>query len=348
MHAFKKAGRTPPRRIVIFRALQLGDLLNAVPAFRALRAAFREAHITLVGLPWSAELVRRFDACLDSFIPFPGFPGLPEQSPDLPRLLAFLEEVQAMNFDLALQMQGSGEIANPLIGLFGAKQTAGYYLAGQYCPDPEWFLEYPQGEAEAWRHLRLMEFLGIPLQGDELELPLFDEDWQALERIRRERGLEKDYICIHPGARAPERRWPPQHFAYVADRLAARGYQIALTGMQQEAELTAAVAAHMRSPAVDLAGQTDLGTLGALVARARLVFSNDTGLSHVAAAVRTPSVILFPVPPSVRWAPLNEQLHRRIWDAMGLPPEQVLPQVEAHLEASDERRREESSVGEAN
>src|SRR5690349_12360623 len=86
MDALKKVGRLDPKTIVIFRALYLGDLLNAVPAFRSLRAAFPAARITLVGLPEAEEFVQRFHFYLDDFIPFPGFPGLPEQAPDLRRL----------------------------------------------------------------------------------------------------------------------------------------------------------------------------------------------------------------------------------------------------------------------
>lgn len=333
MYALKKSAQPEPKRIVIFRALYLGDLLNAVPAFRALRAAFPNSQITLVGLPWSTEFVKRFHSYLDDFISFPGFPGLPEQTPDLPRLLSVLQEIQSMEVDLAIQMQGSGDIVNPMIGLFGAKKTAGFYLPGQYCPDKNWFMEYPEHEPEAWRHIRLMEFLGIPSQGDELEFPLFDEDWSAFEQIQRANGLGNNYVCIHPGSNARKRRWPPQNFAAVADHLAARGYQVVLTGTEQEAHLTAAAALQMKARAVDLAGKTSLGALGALVSKARLVFSNDTGVSHVAAALKTPSVILFPVPESLRWAPKNGQLHKRIWDAMGLPPSEILPRVEEHLEA---------------
>jgi len=335
MYAFKKSGQPEPKRILIFRALHLGDLLNAVPAFRALRAAFPNSEITFVGLPWSEEFVKRFHSYLDGFLSFPGFPGLPEQTPDLARLLSFLNEVQSMNFDLAIQMQGSGDIVNPLIGLFGARRTAGFYPSGGYCPDHEWFLEYPEQEPEVWRHLRLMEFLGVPLSGDELELPLFEDDWKAFQQIRGRFRLESKYVCIHPGANAKERRWPPHRFAVIADHLAANGYQVVLTGVEKEAHLTASVALHMRASAVDLAGKTNLGTLGALVSRAQLVVSNDTGVSHVAAALKTPSVVLFPVSPSVRWAPQNEKLHKRVWQAMDKEPEQILPQVEEHLSSLD-------------
>jgi ADP-heptose:LPS heptosyltransferase len=78
------------------------------------------------------------------------------------------------------------------------------------------------------------------------------------------------------------RRWLPQRFAEVADRLAASGIRIVLTGSPDEAEVVQAVHQAMRMPALNLCGKTDLGGLAALLAQARLVVSNDTGISHVA------------------------------------------------------------------
>src|ERR1051325_740080 len=225
-----KAEGASIKKIAVFRALQLGDMLNAVPALRALRTAFPDSHIALVGLPWEEEFVRRFHSYLDEFICFPGIPGFPEQIADVGRFPSFLSEMQARQFDLAIQMQGSGDIANTVMSLWGAKQMAGFYLPGQYCPDPDLFLEYPEDEPEVWRHLRLMEFLGIPLQGEELEFPLWEEDWNEFEQLKQVFHLQNNYICIHPGARKSDRRWPVENFAQVADGLSALGLQIVLTG----------------------------------------------------------------------------------------------------------------------
>jgi ADP-heptose:LPS heptosyltransferase len=337
MYALQRIGR--PKNIVILRALQLGDLLNAVPAFRALRSALPEARITLVSLPWAADFVKRFHAYLDDFIIFPGFPGFPEQLPDIQQFPSFLNTLQKLNFDLAIQMQGSGSLANSLIRLWGAKRYAGFYTHGVYCPDESRFLLYPEHEHEVWRHLRLMEFLGVPLRGDQLEFPLFEANWKSLQKIKEQFDLYKDYVCIHPGARKPERRWPPEKFAKVADGLSARGYQVVLTGSKEEAELTAAVAHEMKAPAINLAGATDLGTVAALISQACLVVSNDTGISHVASAVKAPSLILFAVSDSDRWGPLNRDLHRVIEDSLNVPWSHVLEQAIEHLEKTSDITR---------
>ena len=332
MRIFAKPGGIPPENIAVFRALQLGDLLNAIPALRALRTGFPGAQITFVGLPWARTFVERFHNLLDGFISFPGYTGLPEQEPDMAAFPAFLQEVQDAHFDLAIQMHGSGAISNHLMTFWGAHRYAGFYEADEFCPDRETFLVYPQHEPERWRHLRLMEYLGIPLQGDDLEFPLRAQDWRELEQIREAIGLRKNFVCIHAGARKPERRWPLENFASVADGLTARGYQVVLTGSEEEQTLAATVAGHMAAPAVNLAGKTTLGGLAALLSTARLLVSNDTGVSHVAVAVKTPSVILFSAPDHDRWAPADQELHRVIRNARQVAVEEVLRQAEAQLD----------------
>jgi ADP-heptose:LPS heptosyltransferase len=283
-----------------------------VPALRALRTALPDAEIVLIGLPWARELVRRLPAYLDDFLEFPGYPGLPEREPAIERIPGFFAEAQRRRFDLALQMHGSGAIVNPIVALLGARSSAGYVAPGQYRPDPDRFLPYPEGEHEVRIHLRLMEFLGIPPRGEDLEFPLQRRDREELEALGA--GLAPGgYACIHAGARYPSRRWPAARFAAVADALAARGLHIVLTGSEAERPLSAAVRAATTAPVIDLTGRTSLGAFAALIAGARLVVCNDTGTSHVAAAQRTPSVVIASGSDVARWAPLDRDSHRVLW-----------------------------------
>jgi ADP-heptose:LPS heptosyltransferase len=316
------------RKIAILRALQLGDLLCAVPAFRALRAARPEAEITLIGLPWARELVRRFDRYLDAFLEFPGYPGLPERTPDAGRIPAFFEAAQRAGFDLALQMHGSGRITNSLLPELGARVAAGFFPAGEPCPDERTFIAYPDDEHEIRRPLRLLHHLGIPSAGEELEFPLHRADREELGDIAEATSLVPgEYACIHPGGRSA-RRWAPWRFAEVGDALASRGLVPVLTGSADEADLAADVAARMRRRSVNLAGRTTLGGLGALLAGARLLVSGDTGVSHLASALRVPSVVIFTSSDRARWAPLNGELHR----AADGRAKRTVPQVVAQLD----------------
>lgn len=301
------------QEVAVFRALQLGDLLCVVPALRALRAAAPQARITLVGLPWAESFVQRFHRYLNELTVFPGFPGLPESTPQLEKLAEFFAHAQARRFDLAIQLHGSGGLSNPLMVAMGAKQNAGFYAEGQYCPDPSFFTHWVDQEHEVLRYVRLMEFLGAPPQGIHLEFPLTDDDYDALSDAWPEWKQADDYVCIHPGARLPSRRWPPGSFAKVADGLAEQGLRVVLTGSDSERDIIDAVRGAMRAPSLDLSGRTSLGSLAALVSHARLVVCNDTGMSHVAAGVATPSVVVSSGADPRRWAPLNAGRHRFLY-----------------------------------
>jgi ADP-heptose:LPS heptosyltransferase len=309
-----RLGNPPPRRVAIVRALPgLGDLLCAVPALRALRRALPEARLTLIGLPQARALVARFGRYLDDFLEFPGFPGIVEREPDIRGFPDFLSAAHARRFDLAIQMHGSGIVTNLFTALLGARLMAGCYLPGMYCPDPDRFLPYPSHEPEIRRNLRLMEFLGAPCQGEDLEFPLAPDDEAAAQFVVEAHGLVPGrYACVHPGAATPDRCWPAERFAAVADALAARGLRVVLTGTAAEAALTRRVAGLMTAPSIDLTGRTTIGALAVVLRDARLLVANDTGVAHLAAALRVPSVVIFSASDPARWAPLDRVRHRAL------------------------------------
>ena len=309
-----------PQRIAVFRALMLGDLLCATPALRALRHGFPEADITLIGLPWAREFALRLGS-VDSFIEFPGFPGLPESECAAERLPAFLSEVQARRFDLVLQMHGSGTVTNPLVATFSGVRMAGFRNAHSWVPhrDEALFCDWPEAGHEIDRLLRLTDRLGLPRQGRKLDFPLTDDDRRRCAALWPD-AVSSRYVCVHAGAQLPSRRWNVDRFADVADQLAADGREVVLTGSDKEEHLCAELAERMRHRSVNLAGRTDLWTLGALLERADCVVCNDTGVSHVASAVATPSVVVSCGSDVDRWAPLERSRHRVFWRAMPCRP----------------------------
>jgi ADP-heptose:LPS heptosyltransferase len=298
------------RRIAVLRALQLGDMLCAVPALRALRAAHPDAQITLIGLPWARDFVDRYAHYIDDLLLLPSVPGMPEQPEGRGSLDDFFVTARARRFDLAIQLHGSGVITNPLLRRCGAARNAGFYAAGHDCPDRARFLLWQDSEHEVLRALRLMRHLGYAPQGEALEFPLSEADHDALHQACDMLPLPGTYACIHPGARMLSRRWPHERFAQVADRLAAQGLRIVLTGAADERELVASVQQAMHAPAINLAGKTGLGAVAALVSQAALVVCNDTGMSHISAAVGTRSVVICSGADPERWAPLDHARHR--------------------------------------
>jgi ADP-heptose:LPS heptosyltransferase len=300
-------------RIGVLRALQLGDVLCATPALRALRGAFPNAHITLIGLPWARDLVERLDY-VDDLLPFPGFPGLPERAPDVAALPEFFRAAQSRQFDLVIQMHGDGRLTNSICAALGSRLTAGYFSNGGWCPDEQRFMAWPERGPEVRRWLRLLQFLGVPARGEEIDFPVRPDERRRYRELAEVHDLKpRRYVCVHPGARLPSRRWPAERFAKVADWLAEQGLTVVITGAADERELAERVRASMRFPAVDLVGATDPGMFATLLANARLLISNDTGASHVAAATRTPSVVVCTGSDPERWAPLDHERHQVVY-----------------------------------
>jgi ADP-heptose:LPS heptosyltransferase len=299
------------KKIAVLRALQLGDMLCAIPALRALHHAYPDASITLLGLPWASSLTGRFPDYIHLFLHFPGYPGLPEQKPDPAAFAKFLLDVQQEKYDLVLQMQGNGTIVNPLVELFGGKYTAGFFLPGDYCPDENLFVPYPSGVHEIERHLALINYLGIASQGTHLEFPLYKNDIEQYNDLLF--LLEpKKYVCVHPGSRGEWRQWPPKYFAALANYCAEQGLTIVLTGTKDELDIVEHVSKELDSLPVIAAGQTSIGANAVLIRSALLLIANCTGVSHIAAALETPALIISMDGEPERWAPLNKILHRTI------------------------------------
>lgn len=287
------------------RALKLGDLLCAIPAIRALRHEFDDAEIYLIGLPSAREIVARFSRYFNGLIEFPGFPGLPEQPYDVFKIARFITAMQKQSFDLIIQMQGNGRIVNPLVQLFGARYTAGFYREGDDCPPGGLFLPYPGGH-EIGRHLALMEHLGVRAAGRGLEFPLKAEDRKELQ----DAGIalkRNSYVCVNPGSSASWRQWPACYFAMVADQCCERRKDVVLTGTSDEIALVRQVASFMRHKPVIAAGKTTLGALAFLISESFAVVSNCTGTSHLAAAFGKPGIIISMDGEPERWGPLDKE-----------------------------------------
>lgn len=305
---------SPRRKIAVLRALQLGDMLCAVPALRALRRRFPQSEIALIGLPWSALWAQRLPH-VDRWFEFPGWPGLPEVTPNLRNIPAFLALMQECRFDLVLQLHGAGSIVNPIVASFAARNTAGFYRPGEYCPDPWRYVPWPEQGHEIERCLVLTDALDVPRAGTQLEFPVLPCDRSALAQNWPQLGIGSNcapYVCVHPGAQYVSRRWPVERYAAVAQALSDAGYLVVMTGTREEHGLGEALASLLRpgSRLLDLIGRTSLWQLGALIEQARLVLANDTSVSHIAAALGTPSVIVSCGTDVERWAPLDGERHR--------------------------------------
>jgi ADP-heptose:LPS heptosyltransferase len=321
-----------PERIAILRALNLGDLLVAVPALRAMRQQFPHAEITLIGLPWAAAFVERYRSFLDRFVAFPGYPGLPEGEGNPMHVAQFLCEQRDYHYDLVVQMHGSGTISNMVAQALGGRISAGYHT-GVHPVGLNIAALYPDQQHEIVRNLGLAVLLGCTDLRTQLEFPLCaadDSEANALlselpdwhnHQQQRVRDRSRLLVGIHPGARSPARRWPAAYFAALADELASRfAAHVVVTGSAGEQASVQSVVAAMKMPALDLAGRTSLGGLAGLLSKLDLFISNDTGPVHLACALHCPSVTIFGPAEYERWAPLDHGLHPTVRHAVKCSP----------------------------
>jgi ADP-heptose:LPS heptosyltransferase len=310
-----------PRRIAIFRALHLGDLLLAVPALRALRAGFPNAEITFIGLPWAQWFMQRFHHYVDRFVEFVGFPGIGEVDVVPARTSSFISEQRVYGYDLVIQMHGSGRTSNPFALALGAKMTVGYY-EGQRPESLTLAAPYPDDQPEVYRNLGVAKLLGCLACDPRLEFPLSSQDrTEASTLLGCLPPTGRPWIGLHTGARPPVRRWPADYFAQLADSFAQRFHaQILLTGSPGEEATVGAVAEQMMTQPLNLAGKTSLGGLAALISELDVFVSNDTGPAHIATAVDTPSITIFGPADHRRWASLDQTRHRIVRHAVECSP----------------------------
>jgi ADP-heptose:LPS heptosyltransferase len=267
-------------RVVVLRALGLGDLLTSVPALRAVRRAHPGAHVVLAA-PVGLSPLALHSGAVDEVV-------------DTAPLAPLAAEVSGA--DLAVNLHGRGPQSTALL-----RRTAPHRLVSYGLPDgPEW----DRDEHEVARWCRLLQESGIPADARDLLL----EPLPAEPPVRAA-------VVVHPGAAQVSRRWPPERWAQVARALVVAGHDVRLTGGPAEQPIAAHVARLAGIPGEHvLAGRTDLMALSSLVAHARLVVSADTGVAHLATAFGTPSVVLFgPNPPALWGPPADRRQHRVLW-----------------------------------
>jgi len=295
----------------VLRANALGDLVVALPALDALRAAYPSAEVTLLGRGHHAALLGDGRGPVDRVIALPdgavGDEGAADPGLDRDALLAHLATCR---FDLALQLHGGGRNSNRFVGALRARISAGSRTPD--APPLDRWVSYEPWQSEVARYLDVVALVGAPPVGVEPHLPVCESDRATLRRELP--GLDADrYVVVHPGATDPRRRWPVASFGAVLRALAAADARrrFVVTGTATEAELTAGVAAAAPDRAL-VADRLTLPALLALVDGAELVISNDTGPLHLAIAAGQRTVGLFWIGNLINAGPFSRRRHRAL------------------------------------
>lgn len=272
--------------LLVLRALGLGDFLTSVPAIRAIARAFPEHYRVLAAPEYLAPLVRLCGG-MDEVVDAAPLAPLPE---DLG------------NVDVGVNLHGRGSQSHGVLLRTHPRRLIAF--AHSEIAQTQGFPEWRPDEHEIDRWCRMLRESGIPADVNDLEIA-------APRGDARSRGA----IVVHPGAASESRRWPADRWVDLCKRLCAQGHRIVMTGSSAEFRRCRfiAKAAHLPIHTV-LAGSTDLEELACIAASARAIVCGDTGIAHIATALRTPSVVLFgPTSPRYWGPPANRPYHRVLW-----------------------------------
>jgi ADP-heptose:LPS heptosyltransferase len=280
-------------RIAVLRANAIGDFIFTLPALDALRAAYPDAEIVLLGRAWHAGFLANRPGPVDRVIPIPRYSGVGEQEDfvnDPDEVDRFFAAMQEERFDIAVQLHGGGGFSNPFVRRLGARMTVGLKSPDAVALD-RW-VPYIYFQHEVIRYLEVASLIGASQVSLEPQVTVTDADLAEAAQVLPDDG--RPLVVIHPGAGDPRRRWPAGKFSIVGDALAASGARVAVVGaFEDEREVVESVVSGMQADALNLWNRLSLGGLAGLLSRARLVVSNDSGPLHLAAAVGSRTVGIY-------------------------------------------------------
>jgi ADP-heptose:LPS heptosyltransferase len=298
------------RRLLVVRLDNLGDVILATPAIRALRRALPEARLTLLASPVGsqvAELNPDVDDAIVYRAPWMDPDRLLHQEPS--RDWSVAAEIRRRGIDGAVIFTSYHQSSLPAAYLcyladVPLRHAASVDGPGSLLTSRHRHPTTPLHEVE--RGLDLVRGIGAPPAGDGLVLhPTANDVNTARQLVRGVRVGRQPVVAISPGSSCPSRTYPSELFGMAADALhRILGAHILWLGSKGEIELVERIRDGLDDPGTSLVGRTSLSQIAATIAASDLAITNNSGPMHVAAAVGTPVVALFALTnPPEEWRP---------------------------------------------
>ena len=280
-----------PEKILIRATNWIGDAIMTTPAVRTIRRNFPQAEISILVHPWVADV---FSA-----------------SPDVDKIILYHKktehrgisgiwrlsrELKKNGFDLAILLQNAFEAA--LIAYLSAiPLRAGYRrdLRGFLLTHPVNIPWDRKKVHQVYYYQGLLNDLGLQPGPDELFLAVQKQDKEKAERLFLDKTQNGPLIGLNPGASyGPAKRWPAEKYAELAMKLREKfKARIAVFGTKDDRKAALLIKKSCEGQIIDLTGRTSLSKAMALIDSCAVFVTNDSGLMHVAAALKTPLVAVF-------------------------------------------------------
>ncbi|CAG5067817.1 ADP-heptose--LPS heptosyltransferase 2 [Dyadobacter sp. CECT 9623] len=314
--------------ILCIRADNMGDVIMASPAFRALKETFG-SRITLL-TSRAGSLVSPNIPCINETI-VADLPWVRSDGCDGGALVQLAGDIKSRGFDAAVIFTVYSQSSLPAamlafladipVRVAYARENP-YQLLTHWLPDPEPFQHIVH---QVERDLAVAARLGAGTADDRLLLQISPEEQQSC--IQKMAAVQVDttqpFLVFHPGVSEAKREYPVAGWIEAGRQLTERyPMPILVSGSGAERQLAETVAAGIGARAVSVAGMLSLAEFAALIDQARCVVSVNTATIHIAAAMQTPVVVLY--------AQTNPQ--HTPWKS----PHRILPySVPRHLESSN-------------
>jgi lipopolysaccharide heptosyltransferase II len=286
--------------VLVVRLRSIGDTVLATPSLYALRRFLPEARIDVLLEDWVAPLLEG-SADIGRIITV-------ERKSNSSRIAA-ARQLRAERYDVAFNLHG-GSTATILTWASRARHRVGYAgyafarLHNHIAP-PSSHLWKREKTHSVEQQLALVGWTGVPVTDrPAARLMVTPEASESVARRLREArvGEGEPFALLHPAAAFDSKTWAAENFARAVEHLAARGLASIAVAGPEEAAVVAEVSRHARTPIVSFT-DCSLPEVTALAARARLFVGNDSGIAHIAAAVSTPSVVVFGSSNVAHWRP---------------------------------------------
>ncbi len=285
--------KLPPEGInkILIRATNwIGDAILTIPAVDSIRATYPRAHIAVLAKPWVADIYSLFTG-IDEVIIYE------DAYDNALGVLRLARRLKKMKFDLAILLQNAIEAAIMSCAA-GIPLRAGYNSDGRGS-----LLTHRVRRSREIKklhqvdyYLEMVKALGCVSVNKEMHLETKISTPEARSVLQKYlTGPEKDIIGIAPGATyGPAKRWFPERFAAVADKIAGMvACRIILLGGKSDEEAAEEVRRLAQTSIINLAGKTGLKEAAYLISQCRLFISNDSGLMHIAGALNIPTIAIF-------------------------------------------------------
>jgi heptosyltransferase-2 len=295
------------KRILIVRTDRLGDVILSTPVIKNLRLAFPQSYLAFLCRPYTREVLEG-NPDLDEVIIYDKY----GKEKGLWASLKFSFYLRRKRFDLALILHPTNR-AHLIIFLAGIPKRVGWdRKLGWLLTDKIKHTKQEGKKHELEYTLDLLKTLGVAIESEKTHFFITARAGQKIEELLKRQGIraEDKLIVIHPSASCPSKRWPQVNFRQLI-RLLKQEYNPQIAVITSSAEQGFAKELVREDGIIDLRGKLSISEIGALLKRADLFISNDSGPVHIADSLGTPVVVIFgrkdPGLSPLRWGPRGEK-----------------------------------------